>query len=104
MPAFASCILPELCLHLHGARRILEEWILLEDRSPVLLDEVHSSVQAKAGVQSVGDRLVEYDRCCISREESSAIRPECIARGSGCEAVDPSIPWNNASLVLAFIV
>ena len=45
MPAFAFCILPELRLHLRGARRILkdadlEEWILLEDRSPVLLDEV----------------------------------------------------------------
>ena len=64
VPAFALCILPGLCLHLHGARRILkdadlEEWILLEDRSPVLLDEVHSSVQTKGGVQSIGDRLVE---------------------------------------------
>ena len=54
------------------ARRILkdadlEEWILLEDRSSVLLDEVHAPVQAKGGVQSIGDRLVEYDRCCISR-------------------------------------
>ena len=38
-------------------------------------------------------------------EESSAIRPECIICGSGCEVVDPSIPsWNNASLVLAFLV
>ena len=45
----------------------LENWILLEDRSPVLLDEVHSSVQTKGDVQSIGDRLVEYDRCCISR-------------------------------------
>ena len=44
---------------------------LLEDRSLVLLDEVHASVQAKGGVQSIGDRLVEYDSCCISRRTPS---------------------------------
>ena len=34
-------------------------------------------------------------------EEFSAIRPECITRGSGSEVVDP---WNNASICLALIV
>ena len=37
-------------------------------------------------------------------EEFLAIRPECIACGSGVEIVDPSISWNNVSPCLALIV
>ena len=79
MPAFAFWILPGLRLH--------------------LLDEVHASVQAKGA-----SKVLEIDLSSMTAvashvevhlwiiEESSAIRPECIICGSGCEVVDPSIP------------
>ena len=73
VPAFAFCILPELCLRLHGAHLILTdvdlgEWIPLEGRSPVLLGEAHSAARSTGVIQNIGDRLVVYDdRCCISR-------------------------------------
>ena len=36
--------------------------------------------------------------------EFLAIRPECILCGSCGELIDPSIPWNNFSPCLAFLV
>ena len=69
VPAFAFWILLGLCLHLQGARRILtdadlEEWILLEDRSPVFLDEVHAFVQARGRPKYWRSTC---RRCCIPR-------------------------------------
>ena len=71
VPAFAFCILPELRLLLHAAHLILtdadlEEWIPLEGHSPVLLGEAHSAARSTGVVEKIGDRLVVYDRCCIS--------------------------------------
>ena len=87
----------------------MEEWILLKDRSPVLLDEVLYRPKGASKVLEIDlssmtavASYVEFHLWII--EESSAIRPECIICGSGFEVVDPSIPWNNASLVLAFLV
>ena len=65
----AFCILPELCSRLHGAHRILMDADLEE--SIRFFGEAQSSVQSTGVVQKIGDRLVVYDRCCISHRTPS---------------------------------
>ena len=106
MPAFAFCILPELCLHLHGAHLILtdvdlEEWIPLEGDSPVLLSSKRLEIDDLSCMTAVASH-VELHVGII--EEFLAIRPERIVCGSRGEFVDPSISWNNFSPCLALIV
>ena len=79
MPAFAFCILPELCLRLHGAHLI--DGCGLGGMDSVG-GEADSAARSTGVVQKIGDRLVVYDRCIELHvgiiEEFLAIRPECI--------------------------